>query len=827
MQQLKDMINQFVINRIPEKESEWMFKGYTMFFILFLLTLFGGIAILPSIISGIQHEKFISTLILFGSYLIIPILLFVKSINYNVRSYFLCMAMFIAGYVVMGNSPLISSARLWFLSTTSLACLLISGRSAIIFFIVSILVMLFAGYETNFAINLPVEPVTHIWIITIITFVLINIIIVGATHLIVYGLKKSEIIRKENLERLEFTLQGANLGFWDWDIQKDTIIFSDIWANILAYHPSEIEYTYNFFKRHIHPDDLTHVMDRLAQHLGKKTEIYESEHRLRTKNGKWIWVIDRGKVVKWNNDGNPIRVTGIIAEITERKYVEEALREQLEFSDSLIETAQTIILVLDSHGRIVRFNKFMEDLTGFHLNEVKGKYWFNTFIPLEDRQNIKLVFQKTMNNGSQGYVNQIVTKNNKKIFIEWYEKILKDKDGNADGMLAIGYDITERKSIQDQLNQSQKLDSVGRLAGGIAHDFNNMLTIILGHSDLILHTIDENDKYLTNIKEIQNAAERAANMTQQLLGYARKQNIMPEKINLNVAINSMITMLKRLVEEHIDIVCEPADNLWSIKIDPSQLDQILVNLCINSKDAIDGPGKIIIETGMKKFDEEYCSKHPEFVQGDFVLLSVSDNGCGMNKEILQKLFDPFFTTKKVGSGTGLGLSTVYGIVKQNNGFINVYSEIDQGTTFNIYLPRFINQTEVFTNISNNTEIVKGTETILIVEDEMKILELTESTLQLLGYTTLSASTPNKAIKMATDYAGTIDLLLTDVIMPEMNGKELSKQITKIYPNIKHIFMSGYTSNIIAHQGLLDNDIIFIQKPFSRVALSNKIHQVLN
>jgi len=289
----------------------------------------------------------------------------------------------------------------------------------------------------------------------------------------------------------------------------------------------------------------------------------------------------------------------------------------------------------------------------------------------------------------------------------------------------------------------------------------------------------------------------------------------------------MLNMLRRLIGEDIDLVWLPAAHMWPVKMDPSQIDQILANLCINARDAISGVGKLTIETGKKTFDKEYCNYHPGFIPGDFVLLAVSDNGCGMDKDTLDNLFEPFFTTKEVGKGTGLGLATVYGIVKQNNGFINVYSEPGQGSTFRIYLSRFLDDDYVAKAIPKKKTVVGGSETILLVEDEPTILRMTRMMLEKKGYSVLSATTPAEAIEKAKNHSGAIDLMMTDVVMPEMNGRDLAGKITNFYPDIGLLFMSGYTANVIAHHGVLDEGVAFIQKPFSMADMTEKVREVLD
>ncbi|MEI7636219.1 MAG: PAS domain S-box protein [Syntrophus sp. (in: bacteria)] len=395
-------------------------------------------------------------------------------------------------------------------------------------------------------------------------------------------------------------------------------------------------------------------------------------------------------------------------------------------------------------------------------------------------------------------------------------------------------DITERKTaeeeklkLQNQLLQSQKMESIGRLAGGVAHDFNNMLGVILGHAEMAMELVDPAQPLRADLEEIIKAAKRSADLTHQLLAFARKQTVSPRVLDLNETMAGMLKILQRLIGEDIHLVWRPVVNLWPVKIDPSQVDQILANLCVNARDAIAGVGKVTVETDNVTFDEAYCADHASFIPGDYVLLAVSDNGCGMDKEILDKLFEPFFTTKEAGKGTGLGLATIYGIIKQNNGFVNVYSELGHGTTFRIYLPRHLGKAEQVCIEKSQESVIRSQETVLVVEDELAILDLSKRMLERQGYQVLTANTPVEAIRLVEDYPGDIDLLMTDVVMPEMNGRDLAKRILSFYPSIKCLFTSGYTANVIAHHGVLDEGVHFLQKPFSLRDLTVKVRAVLD
>jgi CheY-like chemotaxis protein len=343
---------------------------------------------------------------------------------------------------------------------------------------------------------------------------------------------------------------------------------------------------------------------------------------------------------------------------------------------------------------------------------------------------------------------------------------------------------------------------------------------------MMLMQLPPGDPHLGDLEEIQKAAKRSADLTRQLLAFARKQTISPRVLNLNDTVEGMLRMLRRLIGEDIHLVWQPDADLWPVKMDPAQIDQILVNLCVNARDVISGTGKVTIETENVVLDEDYCAAHADFHPGAYVMLAVSDDGCGMDRETLDKVFDPFFTTKEVGKGTGLGLSTVYGIVKQNDGFINVYSELRKGTTFKIYIPRHEGDLAA-AEVAKPSEIPRGQgETVLLVEDDPGILSMGKKMLERLGYRVIMGATPEDAVEQAQGSAGPVHLLVTDVVMPQMSGKDLAEKIKTFQPGIRVLFMSGYTANVIAHHGVLDDTVHFMEKPFSLNVLAQKVREVL-
>lgn len=385
----------------------------------------------------------------------------------------------------------------------------------------------------------------------------------------------------------------------------------------------------------------------------------------------------------------------------------------------------------------------------------------------------------------------------------------------------------EKRKLQNQLVLAQKMELVGRLAGGVAHDFNNMLGAILGYAELALLKVDPDNPLREDLREILKAAQSSASVTRQLLAFARKETIAPEVVDLNKVVGGMLKMLRRLIGENIVLEWRPGDSLWPIRIDPSQVDQVLVNLCVNARDAIADVGRMLIETTNVSFEETSGEGSTPFSPGDYVLLCVTDSGSGMDKATLDKIFEPFFTTKESGHGTGLGLATVFGIVKQNNGFINVYSEPAQGTSLKVYLPRYLGKAVPLPKKSPAEMPRSNNETILLVEDEPAIRRLTLEFLADLGYNVLVAEAPDQALPLSREHPGKIDLLITDVLMPGMNGRELAERIRRNRPGIKCLFMSGYAADFTGAGGLPDDGAPFIQKPFSLKLLATKVREVLD
>ncbi|MGB3211404.1 MAG: PAS domain S-box protein [Desulforhopalus sp.] len=567
----------------------------------------------------------------------------------------------------------------------------------------------------------------------------------------------------------------------------------------------------------------------LVEGLLKNGCCNDFEARFRRKNGKVGYGRMSARLITMDNTPHILSVT---RDVTEQAEAVEALRSNEKLLDSILRTAPVAIGVLIDQVFFL-VNRRMCEMTGYAQEELVGKDTRMLYLSDEDCQLVGTEKYRQINEHNIGSIEtRWQRKDGEIIDILICSSPIKSKDTSA-GCTFTALDISERKKsetdrekLQAQLLQAQKMESVGRLAGGVAHDFNNMLTAILGHADLAMKQCASNKHIHGNLEVIKNAAQRSAGLVRQLLAFARKQTVEPKTLDLNDYMVDLLKMLNKLIGEDIDLSWEPGGELWPIRIDPTQIDQLLANLCINARDAIDGIGKITIETRNTVFDAEYCAVHPGFRPGEFVNMCVSDNGSGIDKQVLEHIFEPFFTTKETGKGTGLGLSSVYGIVKQNEGFINVYSEPGKGSTFKIYLPRLAEGT-LASLTEKLTEIPRGKrELILLVEDEAVILNVGKEMLEQLGYIVLAAGSPIEAIEIARNHSDAIQLLVTDVIMPEMNGRDLARILVDVIPGLQCLFTSGYTANVIAHHGVLNRGIHFLQKPFSSNDLALAVRRIL-
>ena len=671
---------------------------------------------------------------------------------------------------------------------------------------------------------------------------------------------------REERQRMASIIQGTNVGTWEWNVQTGDVVFNEKWAQIVGYALEDLDpVSIKTWEGLVHPDDLEKSGDRLERHFSGELPFYECECRMKHQDGRWIWVHDRGRLVTRTEDGKPLMMYGTHADITERKQAEQQIETLLAES---IQARSALLGIIEDEARsraalqasesalleaqsIARLGSYVLDIPAGRwtssdvLDEIFGigtaydrslEEWMELIHP-DDRAMMDAYLKNEVIGRGRAFDKEyrIIRQNDRvERWVQGLGRLEFDGQGRLVKMHGTIQDITERKlaeekrlNLEAQLQQSRKMEVIGQLAGGVAHDFNNILQSIMGHAQLASSSIDSADPVREDLAEIQRAARHAGDLTRQLLTFARKQDNDPRVIELNRSVKIMLKMLRPLIGENIRLVWEPGEDLWPVKMDPVQIDQILANLCVNARDAIDGAGEVHILTENRHVEEGQTMDHDGVPPGDYVVLSVRDTGCGMDAQTQGKIFEPFFTTKEVGKGTGLGLATVYGIVQQSEGHIGIRSEVGKGTTFLIYLPRFEGDAASSGDAPSVREPGKGQGTVLLVEDEPSVLNMGTRMLQTLGYAVLPAASPDEALRLAEEHGGTIQLLLTDVMMPGMNGRELADILKTRLPHIKQIFMSGYTANVLeAHDGDPALAGLLLSKPFSIAQLAAKIKDVL-
>ncbi|HET9308326.1 MAG TPA: PAS domain S-box protein [Candidatus Sulfotelmatobacter sp.] len=531
--------------------------------------------------------------------------------------------------------------------------------------------------------------------------------------------------------------------------------------------------------------------------------------------------------------GEVAGLLGICRDITARKRAEEEIRQSQQKLRFHFDHTPLAVVEWDLDFRVTAWNPSAERIFGYTRQQALGQHgsfivpdayrepvdrvWRDLIHPAEGRDTPRARFGHNDN----------ITKDGRLISCEWYNTPLVDDSGRVFGVASLVQDVTERVALEERLRHSQKMEAVGRLAGGVAHDFNNLLTVILGYTQLLADNVPARSKMADSTAQIKSAAERAAGITRQLLAFSRKTVLKPRVLNLNDVLLNLDSLLRRLIGEDIEVFTVPADDLGSVKADPGQIEQVIMNLALNSRDAMPRGGKITLETANSTLDQTYATDHQPVQPGSYIMLAVSDTGCGMSPETQSRIFEPFYTTKEVGKGTGLGLSMVYGIVKQSGGYIWVYSEPNRGTTFKIYLPRVDQPAERSADEKRASPAQRGSETILLVEDDPQLRELSSSVLAHCGYNMLVAATPEEGLDICKANHSDIRLLVTDVVMPRINGRELAEKILKVCPKVRVLYISGYTSNAIVHYGVLEEGLWFLPKPFSLSALVAKVREVLD
>ena len=642
--------------------------------------------------------------------------------------------------------------------------------------------------------------------------------------------KRAEEALRESEEKYRTILENIEDGYFEVDIAGNFTFFNDSLCRLLGYSRDEMMGMNN--RQYTDEENAPKLYRAFNQvyRTGEPTKGFDWE--VIRKDRAKRYVETSVSSIK-NSSGQPIGFRGIVRDITERKQIEETLRVSESRYRSLFDGVPIGLYRTTAAGEIIDANPALVEMLGYldweslskvnvadtYIDPEEQKMWQ----PLMEQEGIVRNFQK-----------QLQHRDGTVIWVEENARAVCDAEGRVLFYEGSFQDITERKraeeemaALQEQLRQSQKMESIGRLAGGIAHDFNNLLTIIKGYSQLSLIELKEGDPLKENIEEVKKATDRAADLIRQLLAFSRRQVMEMRVLDLNILLQNLDKMLRRVIGEDIELVTLLAEDLGRVKTDPGQIEQVILNLAVNARDAMPSGGKLTIETANVELDETYARRHVAVTPGRYVMLAVSDTGVGMTPEVRDRVFEPFFTTKEKGKGTGLGLSTVYGIVKQSEGNIWIYSEPGHGTTFKIYLPQVEELLEEVKEKVVEEELPRGSETVLVVEDEEEVRKVAARILRGQGYKVLEASNGADTLMICKEQKERFHLILTDVVMPQMSGRQLVEQLRQVYQNFKVLYMSGYTDNTIVHHGVLERGINYIQKPFTMDALVGKVREVLD
>ena len=571
---------------------------------------------------------------------------------------------------------------------------------------------------------------------------------------------------------------------------------------------------------------------RWRQEMIGEGAVADFDVRLRRADGSVIWVSDTTHM-KRAADGSALVYEGVLEDITARVETERAVQASERRLVQILEAAPLGIIVSDQEGRPVFANDGARKILGrgiipgANVGELAEVYQAYVAGSSQLYPTDRLPLVRALKGESTSVDDMEIHQGNRVISLQVQGAPILDSDGKIVSAVVVFFDATEKRILESQIRQSSKMEAVGQLAGGVAHDFNNLLTVIMSYSAMLLERLDPADSNHEDVREIAGAADRAAGLTRQLLAFSRQQVMQPRVLNINDVISDLEKMLRRLIGEDVELVTSLDPDVARINADPGQLEQVLMNLVVNARDAMPAGGRLIISTSNSTLSAESAAGALHAPDGDYVMLAVSDTGSGMTREVQQRLFDPFFTTKDQGRGTGLGLSTVYGIVKQSGGEIYVYSEVEQGSTFKVYFPRFVAKGEYRPQAPTSQEIPRGSEAVLLVEDDSNLRELVARVLRALGYTVYAAGSGGEALAIARDCATPIDAVITDVVMPGMNGRELVEKLVEARPRIGFLFMSGYTDDDVLRRGVLHGETAFLQKPFTPDQLARKIRGVID
>ena len=639
-------------------------------------------------------------------------------------------------------------------------------------------------------------------------------------HLLIYRIRR-QLVEREELFHLISENAADMIAVVDMDGQR---LFNSLsYEKVLGYSPQELQASSGF--EQIHPDDRERVGE--AAEEARRSGIGKTlEYRIRHKNGTWMVLESTSSVIR-NVRGEPEKLVIVNRNITERKRAEEALRRSEADFRSVVEDAPYGIYRATPAGRLLQVNPALRKLLGYEQEQELLRQELATDIFRHTDEYRRLTDLLACTEEIRDVEVEWKQQNGTPITVRCSGRRIKDENGASAYFEVFAEDVTENRILEKQLRMAQKMEAIGRLSGGIAHDFNNLLGVIIGYSGVLKKALSPENVLREHALEIEKAGQRAASLTKQLLAFSRQQVLTPAVLSLNTLVSDMEKMLPRLLGEDIEVSLALDPDLGNVKADQSQIEQVIINLAVNARDAMPSGGKLKIETTNVQLDQTYARNHPGSKPGKYVLLAVTDSGMGMDATTLTHIFEPFFTTKELGKGTGLGLATVYGIVKQSNGYIWVDSAPRKGASFQIYLPQHEGYVTREEPKSSPEQRLRGSESILLVEDAEPLRKLAQTFLEAGGFRVLSAGCGEEAMRVAASFRGNVDLLLTDVVMPGMNGRVLAEQLLPRQPRMKVLYMSGYTDSFIAGHGVLEPETHLLHKPFTEEVLIQKVREVLD
>ena len=640
--------------------------------------------------------------------------------------------------------------------------------------------------------------------------------------------KRVEEELRSSEERLATVLRAGRMGTWVWNLDTNTSVFNQQEFELLGLAPLDGPVSLEVFFERVHPDDREDLERRVREAI-EVSGYFEHEFRIIRMDAEIRWVAGRGLVVS-GPSGGPRQMFGVNFDVTDHMRHEEELERTNYLLEMVLNNIPQGVFWKDRNSVYLGCNTVVSEAAGFD-DPVEMVGISDKDIPITPPEQVESFIQEdrqVIESGNPlfGVIQPFPMPDGRSIWLETNKVPLRDSQGEIVGVLGTWTDITEKRRLEEQLRQSQKMEAFGQLAAGVAHDFNNLLTVITGYSDILLMNLEQDDPRRGAVVSIGDAADRAAALTRQLLAFSRLAVLDPRVTDLNKIIGEMDKILRRLTWENIVFSTLLADDLRTVKVDQSQIGQVLLNLVINARDAMPDGGTLTIATENLALDEERAALLDDATPGNYVMLAVSDTGIGMKEEELRRIFEPFYTTKETGKGTGLGLAVVHGIVKQSGGIIEVISEPDAGSTFKIYLPVVEEDRSVAVDDRTASGTLYGGETILLVEDEAAVRSFAKFALEDLGYEVIEAADGHEAIQIAETRGGEIDLLLTDVVMPGLDGRNLAEELTSRFPHLKVLFVSAYTDDAVVRHEILGERVAFLPKPYSPTALAAKVREVL-